>query len=217
MQDNIAAGWLKGATDLLLIAWSDDSDSHGTGHYVARHYLIARVATRSVTKLLQRQCNYTATRQHASYGYGTGSHFFSMEDGMLVDTFHCSRELRVESPHPLLPLYHPERGDGSAHDEWIAVISETVIQRHHYRRSSLTSAGVELWFTTTQPQDTLDGITQFYFGPLAPHSVLLGANPLLVKQLTSGKKEITGWGWLAEGTRLKIPLPQDWITKHYEH
>lgn len=208
----LGAGWLKGAPDLLLLAWGDESDSHGTGRYVQRHHVVVRMTARSLSKLLERRCLSSARMRDANNGYGIGSHFFAMEDGMLVDTFTCFRDLWAEQHEPQWPLYHPQKWDGT--EKLVATISEKVIHRFRYRNGTLKNAGVELWYTT-QPRDTFRQITHFYFGPVAPASVLVAANPRLTSQITSNRYESAGWEQLPEKSLVKIPLPQEWITKFY--
>ena len=208
----LAAGWLKGAPDLLLLAWGDESDSHGTGHYVQRHHVVVRMTARSLSRLLQRGCVSSARMRDASHGYGIGSHFFAMEDGMLVDTLTCFRDLWAEEHEPRWPLYHPQKWDGT--EKLVANISEKVIHRFRYRNGTLKNAGVELWYTS-QPRDTFREITHFYFGPVAPISVLVAANLRLASQVTSNRPESAGWESLPEKSRVKIPLPEEWITKFY--
>ena len=71
-------------------------------------------------------------------------------------------------------------------------------------------------FYTTQPLDSPRDIAAFYFGPLAPASVILKANPELRARFSKDPGYEGGWFRLPADTSIRIPLPEEWITRFYE-
>ena len=230
----VALGWLQGDANLLLVSWTDLSASHGTGHYVTQWYLLARVGHGTSSVLLKKSVCSEGRERDISEAYGRGMHYFAYDPSRqeLVDTMKFARTLYVGPGYNIPPLFYEVKAEPPENaGQYVADIQETVVHRYRLRAKSVKSLEVELFYRT-QPLDTPRDIARFYFGPLAPASVVLKATPKFppanpgapVDQLRAdwkgrfGKDPGYAGGWfrLPVGTLVRIPLPEDWITKFYE-
>jgi hypothetical protein len=109
------------------------------------------------------------------------------------------------------PLYY-EAAEGceAASQMYIANIHETILHRYLLREGNCETSRIEMFYKT-QALDSTAAVAKFYFGPLAPASVILNANPEWGSRF--GKDP---WFRLPSGTLVRIPLPADWIIKFYE-
>src|SRR4051812_35141793 len=141
-----AVGWLKGATNLLLISWMDLSASHATGHYVIQWYLLARMGTRNNAILLKKSVVSEGRERDISRSSGRGMHYFSYDSlkRELVDTMQFARTMYVGAGDNVPPLFYPAKGgDAEATRQYIADIEETVVHRYQLRAEALKSLGVQ--------------------------------------------------------------------------
>ena len=97
----------------------------------------------------------------------------------------------------------------------VAAIRETIVHRYRYRDAKLASTGGEMLYAAKE-LDSPRSIAAFYFGPLAPASVILKANPQLRAQYAKEPGYEGGWFRLPAGTAMRIPLPEEWISRFYE-
>ena len=214
----VALAWLAGATNLLLVSWSDVSASHGTGHYIGQWYSLARLDPKESTVLLKRNVCSSGRQRDVSHGPGIGAHFFSFDatTQILSDRMTFSRDLQVGGGDNIPPLhYEAKEGCEGATHSYIAQIRETVVHRYHYEGGRMSSLDVTMFYQT-QAFDSARQIAQFYLGPLAPASTILKANPELRAAFSKDPGYEGGWFRLPPATSIRIPLPDEWITRFYE-
>ena len=217
----VALGWLAGATNLLLVSWRDLSESHGTGRFVMQWYLVAQVEPGMSSVLLKKMVYSDGNPRevyHNTLQSGIGSHYISFDatKRLIIDRMTFQRELEVGRGWSPPPLYHESIGNRETpRDLYVADIRETIFHRYRYKQGKLESAGVEMLYTTQEFDSPCD-IAGFYFGPLAPASVILKANPELRAKFSKDPGYEGGWFHFPAGIPIRIPLPEEWIIRFYE-
>ena len=98
-------------------------------------------------------------------------------------------------------------------DQYVANIRETVNQRYRLDGKSLKSSGADLFYEAFA-NDSPREIAKFYFGPLAPASVIMKANSEWRKTFGNREGYSEGDFALPAGTQVRVALPEDWI-KHF--
>jgi hypothetical protein len=209
---SVKVGWLKGAPDLLIVAWVLDPPRMGKPIYI-HGYLILQLKDGKVKVLLRRRdrCGVSSIEgihedvlQSARFSWDTKAK-------QLVETIDRSYHVVGSSGLPLTRHYQTDVSF------YAATIHETVAIRYSLQNDKLIPKAASLVYTTQKNtglmRDSLREIARFYLGPMAPSELLLNANPKLAKK---HKNPHSGeYIHLPNETKVNIPVPAEWLIKKF--
>jgi hypothetical protein len=138
---------------------------------------------------------------------------FDARRRQLVATLWHWNELCSRSP---LPLHHtPAKLSWDAGDvPFSAVIREEIVDRYDYVDGQLENRATELFYKV-QEGDTLRDVARHYLGARAPARAVLDANPDVRDAFTPKQRKYPARVRLDAGTRLRIPIDEDWLREFY--
>lgn len=200
MESTVVAGWLAGAEDLLLVAWTDNRGGLATSKDGYRGTAILRMSG-DEPEILLRDVAHTAVRlQHMDYpGIYWHKYEFDPEREMLIDRIRTRGQSTASLNRPL----HHWNTERKIRAKFRAVIQQVFTRRYRYSDGQLERASIDLHYIT-QEGDTAKAIARFYLGPLAPAEAIHEANPKLRER--EGER-----GALPQGVRVRIPAPESWL------
>jgi len=203
-ETELVAGWLKGADDLLLVAFASQP---GRGLYIYRSSRLLRLSDGRATAVIGH-CGTAGTRRaYLSFSPLEFYHYaYDAQRGELQVRLRRYRELSRLRP---ALLHHPTLDEGGE-KFWFAALREIVDFRYAYEDGALRSVSTE-FFYETQEDDTAQDIAQFYLGPHATERDIRRSNPELFNRGNLGSVSKR----LPKGIRVRIPTRHERVYAAY--
>jgi hypothetical protein len=175
---SVRIGWLRGAADLLIVAWVEDSDPRGNHPTSYHRYHVVRVGGGRVTVVMSRcrACSVRVIDFERGEPLEISGFSYDAQQDLLIETVTRHREAPGKPGDPLVRPWKNEGGEL----RFSASITEQIALGYRLitgGRPQLATTSLTYW--TAGDNDTLDEIARYYLGPTASRQALLDANPEL--------------------------------------
>jgi hypothetical protein len=209
--DSVRLGWLKGAPDILFVAWVIPNHPFGNSTIFNHEFAFLRLKDGRAEVLMRRQqaCSVRTTDFDRGWPMESSRFSYDAKQKLIVETVDSLRQVPGKKGDPLARGLPGEDGK----EEFSAAVNEKIeLSLRPVAGESPRLVSASLVYET-EDGDTLDEIARFYLGPKADRKALLDSNPDLAAKYKDSKP--------ADPIRLEakvpvtVPLPLAWFIQRW--